>query len=78
MAREASKKMAELRGEYSALRGALRLSRGEQARVVEKYGFKSGDRDAVQARVTHLEEEMESWTSWTTDPDKHSELRRRS
>jgi len=77
LAREAVKKQAELQNEYRALKGALRLSRGEQQKILSKYGYQPGDAVAVQSRVDELTFEIEAWKDWTTDAEKHAELRER-
>lgn len=77
LAKEASRKMGELTTELSALRAALRMSSGERAKVLSKYGFKTGDVNAVEARIVELTEEIEAWDNWMTDPAKHRELRKR-
>lgn len=78
IAKEAAKKMGELRTEITALKSALRLSSGQQAKIIEKYGFQAGDATAVEARIVELEEEILGWTNWTGDPAKHQELRQRA
>jgi hypothetical protein len=78
VAKEATKKQAELRAEHAALRSALRLSKGEQAKVVERYGFKAGDTAGIQKRLVELEDEMLAWSNWTSSPEKQAELRDRA
>ncbi|MFA4972523.1 MAG: hypothetical protein WC683_07900 [bacterium] len=78
LAKEAAKKQAELRAESAALKAAMRLSRGEQAKVVRRYGFKAGDTEAIQKRIVELEDEILAWSDWTTSAEKQTELRKRA
>jgi hypothetical protein len=75
IAKAVSAKKAELLQERQALSSAVRLSRGAQAKIVEKYGFKAGDVAAIQNRVDALGEELQTWESWTQDPEKMREAR---
>jgi len=75
VAKAVSAKKAELLQERQALSSALRLSKGAQAKIVEKYGFKSGDVAAIQDRVDVLGAELVSWENWTQDPQKMREAR---
>jgi hypothetical protein len=78
VAKEASRKMAGLRDENAALKSALRLSTKERAALVEKYGFKTGDRAAVETRIGELEQQIADWSNWYTDSAKVRELRQQA
>ena len=75
VAKAVSAKKAELLAERQALSSAIRLSRGAQAKIVEKYGFKAGDTAAIQDRVDVLGEQIRTWENWTQDPQKMREAR---
>ncbi len=75
IAKAVSAKKVKLLQERQALSSAIRLSRGAQAKIVEKYGFKAGDTAAIQNRVDVLGAELETWEHWTQDPEKMREAR---
>jgi len=75
VAKAVSAKKTELLQERQALSSAIRLSKGAQAKIVEKYGFKAGDTAAIQDRVDVLGEEIRTWENWTQDSEKMREAR---
>ena len=78
IAKEATTVQHELSNELGALNGALKLSKGDRAKILEQYGFKAGDEAAIRARVQELEGKVQAWDNWSTDPAKYQELRRRA
>lgn len=77
IAKEAAAVLEGFVNEKRALEGARRLGRADRAAILEKYGVKSGDEAAIQARLKELEGLIEGWDNWTTDPRKISEIRTR-
>jgi hypothetical protein len=78
IAKEATTVQHELANELGALNGALKLGKGDRAKILEQYGFKAGDEPAIRARVAELEGKVQAWDNWSTDPAKYQELRRRA
>lgn len=78
MGRAASDIRGELSAERTSLKHALSLTGKRQAEVVKKYGFKTGDKDAIKARVGELERELISWENWNLDAELTATVRERA
>lgn len=78
VAREATSIQREIANELSALNGALRLGRGERAKILSQYGFKAGDEASIRSRISVLESRAVEWENWATTPSKYQELRKRA
>jgi hypothetical protein len=75
VAKEATSVLESMTGEQAALKGALRLGKGDRAAILEQYGVKAGDEGAIRERLAALESDIQAWEQWTTDPAKVRELR---
>lgn len=78
MGRAASDIRGELSAERTSLKHALSLTGKRQAEVVKKYGFKTGDKDAIKDRVGELERELISWENWNLDAELTATVRERA
>ena len=69
---------SELNNEQRTLSQALKLGSGQKAEILERFGFKSGDEQAIGDRILALQTEAQSWENWTQDPAKRREARIRA
>jgi hypothetical protein len=67
----------ELEQQRAVLKSARSVSKlsGDKARILEQFGVKAGDVDAINERLQGLEMELEAWGRWRTDPEKMAKIR---
>lgn len=75
MAKAAAQQQGRLTAERSALRAARTASGTKFQDVLQQYGFKPGDVAAVETRLTAIDQQLEDWSRWHTDPAKVAEIR---
>lgn len=58
-----------MRGELSALKAALSLTKEKRAEIVSGYGFKSGNPDAIKKRIAELDLQLFRFENWHLNAD---------
>ena len=75
IAKAAAKQISDLKDELRTLKKARSLGDSARAELLEQYGFKSGDEAALSQRILELDEKLQAWESWSTNPEIMAELR---
>jgi hypothetical protein len=73
--RIATNQQNKLKAEISILKKAGRISDPEVAKTLEDYGFKPGDVEQINAKISELQTELQRWQNWVTDPQLHDTIR---